>query len=69
MGIGISLIGIRLEIHFADVGGYGAGWVRSTADGEFRGGKGLWGKGKWVRGKMKGVGGESGLRTVPQRKE
>ena len=41
----------------------------STADGEFRGGDGLWGDGKWVRGKMKGVGGESGLRTGLQRKE
>ena len=36
--------------------------MRSTADGEFRGGNGLWGEGKWVRGKMKGVGG--GERTA-----
>ena len=43
--------------------------MRSTADGEYRGGNGLWGEGTWVRGKMKGVRGESGLRTGPQRKE
>ena len=41
----------------------------STADGVFRRGGGLWGEGKWVSKKMNGVGGESGLRTDPQRKE
>ena len=39
------------------------------ADGVFRRGGGLWGEGKWVSKKMNGVGGESGLRTDPQRKE
>ena len=43
--------------------------MRSTADGVFRRGGGLWGEGKWVSRKMNGVGGESGLRTDPQRKE
>ena len=43
--------------------------MRSTADGVFRRGDGLWGEGKWVSRKMNGVGGESGLRTDLQRKE
>ena len=43
--------------------------MRSTTDGVFRRGGGLWGEGKWVSRKMNGVRGESGLRTDPQRKE
>ena len=43
--------------------------MRSTADGVFRSGGELWGEGKWVSRKRNGVGGESGLRTDPQRKE
>ena len=43
--------------------------MRSTADGVFSRGGGLWGEGKCVSRKMNGVGGESGLRTDPQRKE
>ena len=43
--------------------------MRSTADGVFSRGGGLWGEGKLVSRKMNGVGGESGLRTDPQRKE
>ena len=43
--------------------------MRSAGDGVLGRGDGLWGEGKWVRRKMNGVGGESGLRTDPQRKE
>ena len=43
--------------------------MRSTADGVFRRRGRLGGEGKWVRRKIFGVGGESGLRRDPQRKE
>ena len=43
--------------------------MRSTADGVFRRGAGLWGEAKWVRRTMDVVRGESGLWTDPQRKE
>ena len=47
------------------------GWdgCRVPQTGSLKRGDGLWGEGKWVRGKIKDVGGESRLRTGPQRKE